>query len=209
MPAGFTKRRRDFVFCPYYIIFPFKSTDMKRNPAFTLIIILFLASASSLQAQTDASKTTLKVGAINSQLFQDPDVGIYKLTQVNKQVLQEFQPRTQALELLRNKAKSLEDQIKKAAGKADQKQFDAYESLQKQIQNESDNIYRDSQKRYTTLMTPLQTKMAAVFKEWCQKRGYYLLLDLAKDPNGMVILAEESEVEKNTLDLIKYMNSVL
>ncbi|MBU7578492.1 MAG: OmpH family outer membrane protein [Flavihumibacter sp.] len=183
---------------------------MKRLiPTLTLFIILSLASASKLRAQTDDLKPSLKVAVINSQLFQDPDKGIYKLTQVQKQVVQEFQSRSQALDQLRNKAKALEDQLKKAAGKAEQKQYDAYEGLQKQVKNESDNIFRDSQKRYTDLITPLQTKMTAVFKEWCKKRGYDLLLDIAKDPNGMVLLAEESDTEKNTLDLIKYINSIL
>lgn len=193
------------IFCPQTI---FMSLNIKSR-AFFFVAICFVG-VSSLRAQSGNTKQVhSNVAVINSYSFQSPTEGIIKLAGLQKQVQTEFQAKQKELEEMQQRLQTLSNQIKSASGNVDPKKIEQAENLQRDLRKLSDNYNQQSQKRYDDLFQPLNTKMGALLKQWCQQRGYTVLLDLAKDDKGILMWADEKNITTTTADLIGFINSAL
>ena len=170
----------------------------------TLSLLLLIVFHSVAQTTPPA----LKIAVINSLVFQDANNGVTKLQSIKKTLEAEYKSKNEEVKSMQGKLEAMEKQIQ-SSSPYDQKKVEEYENLNRQMKLKIENYQAQYQKRYNELINPVYVQMEAALKDWCKKYGYNTVVDVSKDDKGMFVWVEESIINQNTIDLVKYINAVV
>lgn len=180
---------------------------------FKLKMVIFFCvvcfSIQKLNAQTVATKNNIAL--VNSYLFEDQQYGVTKYIALQKNVLAEFKPRENEIVSMQAKIENLKKEIESNASNTTQiqKKMDEYDNLYRSVTMKTESYKTELQRRYNEMLTPLKDRMVEGIKQWCAQKGYTAMVDIAKDEKGMFLWMDDGAVKTTTIELIKYLNSVL
>lgn len=174
-------------------------------------LFIFLLAAIAIETSAQTSGNTNSVALIDSYIFQNAQLGIKKLLDLQNNLNVEFKPRQEEVESMSKKYNELKKRIEQNTNDnaARQKLVDEAIALESTIRRKSEDYDGQLKKRYQAVMSPLQEQIGTHLKTWCRKKGFIGLIDVAKDNNGLIMWMDGLSVEALTLELIKYLNTVL
>ncbi len=180
---------------------------MRRSSGLISLNIFFLLfMCDKLASQTPKS---IQMAVVNSLYFEDEKTGIKKFVDVKKKVEAEFKPLVDEITGMQKRLGDLKKVIESSSTKYDQSKIDEYEKLNKSITRKGEDYQLQINKRYNSLIGPVNTSIGAAMKQWCKQKGFDMLVDISKDDKGIILWIEEEKINELTLDLIKYCNTVL
>jgi Skp family chaperone for outer membrane proteins len=174
----------------------------------TALLLLMICVSSGLKAQSEPSKHSIAL--ISSYHFSDPQQGITKYLAAQQAVTNEFKAKQDELKNLQSRVEVLQQQARSNSSSADsQKKLEEAERLNRDLRSKSEMYQSQYNKRYDELVTPLQTKSVSAIKQWALQKGLTAVVDVYKDDKGMMMFINEDAVRATSLELIRYLNSVL
>jgi len=182
---------------------------MKKFLQLTCLLFVFVTTSVKISAQTGSK--TVSIGLIDSYLFQNAQLGIKKVLNLQNNLNVEFKPRQDEVESMTKKYNELKKRIEQNTTDitARQKLVDEAVALENTIRRKSEDYDGQLKRRYQAVMSPLQEQIGTYLKIWCSQKGFIGLIDVAKDNNGLIMWMDSLAVEALTFDLIKYLNGVL
>ncbi|MFN0277095.1 MAG: OmpH family outer membrane protein [Pyrinomonadaceae bacterium] len=187
---------------------------------------LFIASlafwavfAVSAFAQTPPAQTPgpVKIGVIDTYAFGDEKVGIIKYVNAVKSLNAEFAPAQLELETMNTRLTTLSKEIRtfqeQAAGgavpienKTVQAKIEEGEKLQRDIKFKQEDAKARYERRQQAIMSPIMQDILKVVNDYARQKGYTLIIDLAKDNQGLVLAIGDDKIDV-TKDFITFYNA--
>jgi Skp family chaperone for outer membrane proteins len=164
------------------------------NNIFRIAAIFLLAVACSalVHAQVAVPVASPKVGVINSDDFTDPKTGINRLLTAQRMLEAEFKPRQDELNTLTSRLQQAARDLDTLKRGTDQKAYAAKaeqaDALQRDIKYKQEDARSLYAKRYSALTEPIRQSIFAALQAFARQRSVDLLVDLAKFPDGLLLV---------------------
>ena len=171
------------------------------------IFFAFIAFANVSNAQVPAATQTggpVKVGVVNTDMFVNTTGGITKLVSALRTIEVEFKPRRDEISALIARF----DDLQKPAANLTQAQLAARQeqaaTLQIDIRRKQEDARVAYTRRMSTLTDPIRLSIFNALEAYAKARGIDLLIDLAKFPDGMLLVNKNADM---TAAFIREFNS--
>lgn len=180
------------------------------------LTFLFLALFCSLAFSSFASAQAAgggRVAVINTEEFSNPKTGITKYITAAKSVDTEFAPAIKELDTQATRIQSLEKEItalRQSVAAADQqtaqRKADDYEKLRRDFTFKQEDVKARYGRRYKEATTQLSQSISIAMTEFARKNGYAIILDLARDKEGVIVDVPDEKADI-TVSFIAFYNS--
>ena len=175
---------------------------------YKILFLLFVTILALQQLKAQTSKSP--VAFVNGLMFTDQKAGITKYVELQKTIAREFQPKQDELKNMQTEYESLRKQVQNNPTAPDaQRKADKAEQMNKDITNKGYDLQAQYNKRYEELLQPLQLKMNLQLKQWCAQKGFVAIIDVSKNPDGMLVWVDEDSINNLTTELIRHLNATL
>lgn len=127
-----------------------------------------------------------RIALIDTSMFGDEKIGIWRYVDAAKSVQTEFLSRTNDLQNLQNRLNTLATEIQTLAKAPvpDQKTMQAKqqlgESLQQEWKTKKDRLDEDVTKRYDQVIAPISNQIGLAMDQFVRQRGITMTLDASK-----------------------------
>lgn len=159
------------------------------------LFIAIITAANVAQAQAPAQPAPLKVGVINSDMFSAETGGITRLINALRTLETEFRPRRDEISTL---VARFDDLQKAPPAGTTQPQLAARreqaETLQIEIRRKQEDARAAYTRRLTALTDPIRRSVFTSLEAYAKQRGIDLLIDLAKFPDGVLLLNQAADL---------------
>jgi Skp family chaperone for outer membrane proteins len=139
------------------------------------------ATPASPPAQSTNPVPEGKIALIFSDVFQDPKLGIAKITSTMNALNREFQPRQTELNSMAQRIQTLQDEITKGQGTLAQKdlqpKMDQLDLLKKEYQRKGEDAQNAYTKRKAALFEPVQLDISNALAAYAKSHGIAVLID--------------------------------
>ena len=139
------------------------------------------ATPASPAAQTTNPVPEGKIALIFSDLFQDPKLGIAKITSTMTALNREFQPRQTDLNSMAQRIQALQDEITKGQGtlppKDLQAKVDQLDQMKKDYQRKGEDAQSAYTKRKQVMFEPVQQDISNALAAYAKSHGIAVLID--------------------------------
>lgn len=174
-----------------------------------LTIISVVLFALSGLAQTTAPA---KIAIIDSNAFYDDKTGIKRIGVALAAINTQFEPLRKEIEAMRVTHGSLLVQIenlKKTNGSPAtiKQKSDEAAKLEVDLKRKAEDAQKLFDKTRNEKMAPVADAISKHLQEYGKAKGYSLLIDLAKDVNGMVLMIGDPSGIDVTTDFIAFSNA--
>ena len=167
---------------------------MKSLTTVLTIAFLMICGALAASAQGTAQAAPAKVGFINSSQFSQPTGGINRLTAAMRLVDSEFKQRRDDITASIARLNALQ----KDAGNLPQAQLlarrDQAQTLQIEITRKQEDARVAYSKRFSQLTDPIYKSMNDSLKAFAKARGFDVLIDASKFPDGVMVVNESADL---------------
>ncbi len=169
--------------------------------------------AGSAMAQTP----TGKIGWIITDAFANEKEGITRIVNANKTIETEMRPRATELEGIRNRLKTISDDIQKMQSNpavpvnptALAAKQEEGEKLQRDFEYKQKDAQAALQKRNGELLGPIYKQLGDALNEYAKQKGYTVILDVSamtpeNGPSPILVLDASANITK---DFITFFNA--
>gem|GEM_PF-2827563 len=185
---------------------------MKMMKKMICLLTVFFASLCTQNLIAQSSPKAVDIALVDGYLmFEKEGTGIKKLNDLKKQLAAEFKPRQDEITMFQQKLEELKKQIEnnRTDMAKNRTLAEEAEKLQRDMRFKAEQYETQYRNRYRTLTAPINERISEEMKNWCKQKGYVAIMDVSKDEKGMIMWMDGLNVEALTLDLIKYLNTVI
>lgn len=182
--------------------------------AIMFFVAVFAVSTFAQTAGATAAGSGMKVAIIDSGAFGDEKAGISRYVSAMKALDTQFAPRRTELQTMQTQlqkaAQELETLSKQTAAPVDPNTLitkrDAAQKLEVDIKRKAEDAQAAYQVAFAKAAQPLFTDIGKAIQEYAKQKGYTMILDAAKDQNGMILYIDPQAADV-TADFIKFYNA--
>lgn len=159
------------------------------------VIFALLATFAALTAgQAPVQTAPVKVGAVNSVQFSNPQGGITRLTTALRTLETEFKPRRDEITALVARL----NELQKAPANQTREQLatrrDQAQALQTDITRKQEDARTAYTRRLSALTDTIRQSIFTALQAYAKQRGLDLLIDTAKFPDGVYLMNEAADL---------------
>lgn len=179
----------------------------------SLVFVLFLVALTFAQTKKPQTSAPTKIASINTEAFYDKETGIKEVVETNARLETEFKPQKDELNLINEKIKKLEKELKDTAGMIESPRdltiettdgrVNEYDLAVENYKNRQAEIKVLYEKRKAEIFADVYKKVREAIKQFAKEKGFMMIIDSSKS-NRDPILGDFDDV---TEELIKYYNS--
>jgi Skp family chaperone for outer membrane proteins len=188
---------------------------MKNFRFFTksLIFVLILSALALAQTEKLPAAVGSKIAVINTEAFYDREKGIKELVETNDKLEAEFKLQKDELNLMAEKLKKLEKELRDFSGLIEpprnltkemiNNKINEYDLTGDKFKKKRDEIKILFEKRDSETVGLVRKKVGEAIKRFAKDNGHVLVLDSSKDNSSAIIEGETIDITKV---FIRYYN---
>jgi len=158
------------------------------------ILTAVFTFATFAQGQAPAQNVPAKVGVINSGMFANPTGGINRLVRALASLDTEFKPRRDEITQLLTRFNALQQVPAGTTPAQLASRREQAETLQVEIQRKQEDARVAYAKRLSTVTNPIRLSVFNALEAYARQRGIDVLLDLAKFPDGVLLVNQNADL---------------
>ena len=161
----------------------------------TVLIAAFLLTLGSFATgQAPAQAPAVKVGVVNSGTFANPTGGITRLVNALRTLDTEFKPRRDEITALVARFDALQQTPANTPAAQLATRREQAETLQIDIRRKQEDARVAFARRQGALIEPIQLSIFRALETFAKQRGVDLLVDVAKFPDGVLLINQGSDL---------------
>ena len=158
------------------------------------ILTAVFTFAAFAQGQAPAQNVPAKVGIVNSDMFANPTGGITRLVNALRTLETEFKPRRDEITQLLTRFNALQQVPANTPAAQLATRREQAETLQVEIQRKQEDARVAYGKRLSAITNPIRLSVFNALEAYSRQRGIDVLLDLAKFPDGILLVNRNADL---------------